>query len=197
MASSADGSGPAAAPAARSADAAAAKLKHSALVVTVIEAQNLTNTQFITAQDPYVRATWVRNHVTAQTEYVWGGGTSPVWEKRGSCSNVLRLDIKKRRVAGDGTESLERQNAESFPNALLLEVLNSNWMFDDKISFAILNFSDDRQTCWLERPTGGAPSKKSAVRLDAGRITLDLSLPVGQGTVSPTGGKLVVTAHFE
>ena len=144
-----------------------------------------------------MRATWVKNHETAQTEYVWGGGTSPKFEKRGSCSNVLRLDLKKRRPQAQAVESLERQSAESFPNAVMLEVLNSNWMFDDKIGYCILNFSDDRETCWVERPTGGLPSKRAPVRLDAGRLTVDMSLPVGQGEQTPTGSKLTVTAHFE
>jgi hypothetical protein len=143
--------------------------------------------------------TWVKNQMTAQTDYVWGGGTSPCWEKRGSCSNVLRLDVRKKRDASFniGEASLEVQNAESFPNALLIEILNSNWVFDDKISFAILNFSEDRETCWVERPTGGLPTKKNPAKLKDGRVALDLSLPVGQGDLGATGAKIIVTAHFE
>ena len=100
--------------------------------------------------------------------------------------------------------SLERQNAESFPNALLLEVVNQNFCFDDKLAFCVLNFSEDREFVWLEQPAAD-PSKKRPARIADGPITLSLAQPVevsvGEGALSSRrqrgAGKLVVCLHFE
>ena len=101
--------------------------------------------------------------------------------------------------------SLERQNAESFPNSLLLEVVNSNLFIDDKLAFAVLNFSKDRKTVWVEHPANGTPSKEEPAIIADGAFTLSLARPVevsvGEGALSSrrqrSGGRLTVRIHFE
>ena len=123
---------------------------------------------------------------------------------------LQRLSYAKRTVAKADSplsqcRSLERQNAESFPNSLLLEVMNSNIFIDDKLAFAVLNFSKDGKTVWVEHPTNGTPSKTEPATIADGAFTLSLARPVetsvGEGTSSSrrqrSGGRLTVRICFE
>jgi hypothetical protein len=178
------------------------------LVLTVIEAHDLNDSQVLARQDPFVRAQLIRTNAVAQTDYVWSGGVAPNWEASAKDGgNVLRLSwkTKMQRAHSFGFGSLERQNAESFPNALLLEVVNQNFFFDDKLAFCVVNFSEDHKFAWIEHPSNGLPSKKQPARIANGPITLSLARPVevsvGEGTLSSRrqrgAGKLVVQVHFD
>ena len=171
--------------------------EHAILAVTVIKGRALNDTQVVLSQDPYVRATWVGTNATASTDYVSGGGTEPTWE--GGDGSVLRLDIKKRHDLELGTASLQRQSADGVKNALLLEIVNHNFFFDDLVAFAVLVFAEDHSSVWLHNPAGGTPTKREPASIGAGPITIDLSMPV-EGDVErrrSSGGKLIVCLRFE
>ena len=188
------------------------------LVVTVKAARALNDTQIVLSQDPFVRATWVGSNASAQTEYVQSGGTDPTWESGAATAggnggyedprNVLALDTKRKARDFDlGTASLQRQSADSVPNSLLLEVLNSNFFFDDLVAFAVLVFSDDHRTVWVHQPSGGSPAKATPACVgDGAPVTVDLAMPleVGGGSSADlstrrerSGGKLVINLRFE
>ena len=162
----------------------------------------------ITAQDPFVKVNLLKTNATAKTDYVWGGGTEPSWEKSVTDgSNVLRLPWTKKlhRAYSFSEGSLELQNAESFPNSLLLEVMNSNIFIDDKLAFAVINFSKDRTAAWVEHPANGLPSKRHPALLADGAFMISLARPVevsvGEGALSSRrqrgAGQLKVRIHFE
>ena len=195
--------------------------EHTRLVVTVKAARALNDTQIVLSQDPFVRATWVGSNASAQTEYVQSGGTDPTWESGAATAggnggnggyedprNVLVLDTKRKARDFDlGTASLQRQSADSVPNSLLLEVLNSNFFFDDLVAFAVLVFSDDHRTVWVHQPSGGSPAKATPACVgDGAPVTVDLAMPleVGGGSSADlstrrerSGGKLVINLRFE
>jgi len=198
--------------------------EHMRLVVTVKAARALNDTQIVLSQDPFVRATWAGSNASAQTEYVQSGGTDPVWESGGATAggdggagggggyedprNVLALDTKRKARDFDlGTASLQRQSADAVPNSLLLEVLNSNFFFDDLVAFAVLVFSDDHRTVWVHQPSGGSPAKATPACVgDGAPVTVDLAMPLEVGGSSSadlnarrerSGGKLVINLRFE
>jgi len=57
------------------------------LVLSVLHALELDDSQLLATQDPFVKAELVRTGATARSDYVWGGGTSPDWEKHATDGN--------------------------------------------------------------------------------------------------------------
>jgi hypothetical protein len=57
------------------------------LVLSVLQALELDDSQLLASQDPFVKAQLVRTGATARSDYVWGGGTSPDWEKHATDGN--------------------------------------------------------------------------------------------------------------
>eukprot|EP00937_MAST-01D_sp_MAST-1D-sp2_P002406 g2406.t1 len=136
------------------------------ITLAVQRAAGLPDRQLCFNQDPFVRATSARTQRSATTDYVWGGGADPCWQSDGVQRQIV-LDLRRKSVLEADLSGLtaEHQKLRSFPRAVLLEVVNSNLLFDDRVACAILNFSEDYSTVWVEHPSGGSPTKAEPVRV--------------------------------
>ena len=147
--------------------------------ITVLSADGLADPQIFMRQDPYVRATYMKTMSQAQTDYVWGGGVSPVWDE--THKNCLVLDLRCKHalsLSSDEAAPVEYAKCKTFPNAVLLEVFNSNVVFDDRVGCAILNFSEQRERAWVEHPRGGKPEKQKPVEVSDQPFMVDLTEPI-------------------
>ena len=146
--------------------------------ITVLSADGLADPQILMRQDPYVRATYMKTMSQAQTEYVWGGGASPVWDE--THENCLVLDLRCKHaltLSSDEAAPVEYAKCKTFPNSVLLEVFNSNVVFDDRVGCVILNFSDQRDLAWVEHPRGGKPGKHKPANVSDEPFMVDLTEP--------------------